>query len=87
MIFYLDSKPLIVRIEAGATGNSPAFQHTVKLEPEIIMQARSRMFLHQITETGGCTADFARRLRRFFEIPFRIIFCQLCHVSQPYDEL
>jgi len=42
MIFDFHCKPLVARIERGALCDGPGFEDAAELEPEIVMQARSR---------------------------------------------
>ena len=46
MIFCTHGKPLVGRIEARSARDCPAFQHAVHLDPEIPVQPRSIVLLH-----------------------------------------
>ena len=53
MIFYMHGQALLARIETGPLWHRPALQCPVELEPEIIVQARRGMFLHDIDRPVG----------------------------------
>ena len=46
MILDVDGEPLVRRIEAGALRHRPAFERSVELETEVVMQAAGRVLLH-----------------------------------------
>ena len=45
MIFHLDRKALVVRIERRAFGHRPGFEDAVELKPQVVVQPRGVMFL------------------------------------------
>ena len=49
----MHGQALLARIETGPLWHGPALQCPVELEPEIIVQARRGMFLHDIDRPGG----------------------------------
>jgi hypothetical protein len=49
-------QPLVRGIGAGAARDGPAFQHAVHLQPEIEMQPRCRMLLHDEAMAGRLAA-------------------------------
>jgi len=67
MIFDMHGEAFLARIEAGPFRHGPALQCPVELEPEIIMQARRGMFLHDIDRTigRGSMSGMAGRLGTF----------------------
>jgi hypothetical protein len=50
MVFDMDSKPFVGRIEAGAFGDRPALERAVKLQAEVIMQTGRVVLLDQIAQ-------------------------------------
>src|SRR6202047_1429259 len=46
VVIGADRKPLFAGREARAFGDRPAFQHSVHLEPQIVMEPSRRVFLH-----------------------------------------
>src|SRR5579883_1982048 len=51
VVFHLDGEPLLTRIETGAARDSPALEHAVEFQPEVVMQAARRMFLYYETKS------------------------------------
>src|SRR5690606_17237709 len=63
MIFGSDSKALVCRVAAWPACDGPAFQNAIQFKPEVIMQSRCRMLLHD--ENIACFRSLAARgLRR-----------------------
>jgi hypothetical protein len=77
VVFDLDRKSLVMRVERGAFGDGPGFEDAIELKPQVIMKVRCGMFLNDkagpnsIFDFGICA-----RLRRFGEIPLGAVFCQ-----------
>src|SRR5437762_8750329 len=46
MILDVDGEPLVRRIEAGALRHRPAFERSVELETEVVVQAAGRVLLY-----------------------------------------
>ena len=52
MVFHLDGKALVMRIERGASSYSPGFEDAIQLKAQVIMQPRGVMLLDNETPTG-----------------------------------
>src|SRR5579864_1012513 len=64
MILDMDGKPLVVGIKTWAAGDSPAFHHTVELEPQIVMQPTRGVLLNDVGVAATSALGPATRLRR-----------------------
>src|SRR5690606_28932645 len=60
MILDMDRQALVGGVGRGSLGDGPALEHTVEFEPEIIVEPRRVVFLHDKAQTL-CLA-LARRL-------------------------
>src|SRR6516165_6498294 len=70
MVLDFHRQALVMRIERGPPGDRPGFEHAVKFQPEIVVQARSGMLLdHEAALLRRPDRGFAARLRGLFEIP------------------
>ena len=77
MILDLDRQPLDRRVARRRLGHGPGFQHSVRLDAEIIMQPGRRMTLDQIAQTAFRPPAFRPlRLRRFAEPALGLIGLQ-----------
>ncbi len=75
MILCPHGKPLIGGIEARAFGDRPAQQDAAKLEPEIVVKARSIVLLDEIAQFVLTRLDAARRrFGGFPKIAFASVF-------------
>src|SRR6185312_1193725 len=59
MVFDVHRQPLVVRVEARTFGHRPAQQHTVQLEPEVVVQMAGRMLLDDEAQLLRLAADDA----------------------------
>ena len=72
MVLGLHRKPLFARHEARAPRDRPALQHAVEFEPEIVVQTRRCVLLHD--ERKPAALGFAAaRLRRDAEVALLVI--------------
>ena len=61
MIFDLDRKPLVMRVERRPFGHSPGFENAIQLEPQIVVQAGGVVLLDDEAATGrGLDSDPGR---------------------------
>ena len=75
MVFGSHGQPLIGGIEARAFGHSPAQEHAVEFESEIVMQPRGVVLLDKVGEYFAAHLNGSgRRFRRLFEIAFPAVF-------------
>src|SRR5687767_1785886 len=66
VILYMHSQTFICRIKGRSFWHRPGLKHALKLQPEVIMQSRSIMFLNNESEFfTGCFAT--SRFWRFFK--------------------
>src|SRR5262249_10026494 len=73
MIFHVDRKALLVRNEARAGGDRPALHHAIELEPQIIVQAPSGVFLDdELISLGSVRAP--PRLRGQVELALPAVY-------------
>src|SRR5262249_22526498 len=73
MIFHVDRNALLVRNEAGAAGDRPALHHAIELEPQIIVQAPSGVFLDdELISLGSVRAP--PRLRGQVELALPAVY-------------
>ncbi len=58
VVFHLHRHALVMRVQAGPLGYSPAFQCALKLQPEVIVQTAGPVFLDHKTQRlqAACTA-------------------------------
>lgn len=84
MVFYHHREPFIVRIHAWTFGNRPAFQYSVKLQPEIVMQVGSIVQMHHKNERVSRIALRASGLFRFGKIPLFLVFFE--HKTKTYED-
>jgi len=67
VVLDVHREALVVRVEGRALRHGPAQQHAVKLQAEVVVQARRRVLLDAVGEPAA-RADLARRLRRAREV-------------------
>ena len=68
VVFDMHGHALVGRVEARALRHGPTLQRAVKLEPEVVVQAARRMFLHHEGERSGRRSHCARRFGRVPEV-------------------
>jgi hypothetical protein len=74
MIFDMDGKPLVGGIKTGTLGDGPAFESTVELKAEVVMQTGRVVFLDEIAELSSArAAELAFRLLGQLEIASRVV--------------
>src|SRR5262249_32981500 len=73
MVLGHDRKSLLARVQTGAFGHSPAFEHALMLATKIEMGARCRVLLDDEAVAFGLSA-FRPRLRRLGEVPPGFVF-------------
>src|ERR1700678_2928533 len=83
MVLHPNRQPFIGRIQAGAFGDGPTFQHAIQFQAEVVMQPARRMFLNGINELPLGSADAATRLWSALELPLGAIGLQRVAHGQP----
>src|SRR5690554_2207786 len=74
MILHMDRETLLARHQAWSLCDRPAFQDTINLQAQIIMQAARRVFLDDEAVAGRLLAPpAASRLRRRLEVALLVI--------------
>lgn len=77
IVLDLDREPLVRRIEGRALCNCPGFENTVKLEPKVVMQMRSRMLLDDKAEAlRGTDLCISAGFGGFRKIPLGAVSCK-----------
>src|SRR6266446_1684581 len=77
MVFDVHRQALVGRVEAGPLGNGPAQQHTIELEPEIVVEMTGGVFLDDERQgparaSAHATAGFRSDLEvALFAVPFQ----------------
>ena len=81
VVLDMDGHSLVVWIEARSLRHSPAFQRTVELEPEVIVQPARGMLLDHIAERAAGLRSLALGLGRRREVAlFPVSMQQIDHV-------
>src|SRR5262249_41081890 len=75
MVLGHDRKSLLARVQTGAFGHGPAFEHALMLETKIEMGARCRVLLDDEAVAFGLSA-FRPRLRRLGEVSPGFVFVE-----------
>ena len=74
MILHMHGQMLGQWLQAGPFGNGPGFQRSVHFQAKVIMQARGIVPLHAEVISGWSGLLARRRLRRFIERAFPLVF-------------
>ncbi len=73
MILNLYRQALLRRVKAGSLGYCPAFQRTIQLQAEVVMQTPCGMLLDYKGQDGFFPCNGARRFGGESEIPFFLV--------------
>src|SRR5581483_11181251 len=73
VVFHLHREPLVRRIQRGALGNRPRFQHAFHLKTKVVVEASSAMTLHYKT-VAFALVELWGRLWSFREAPLAFVF-------------
>src|SRR5262245_39693660 len=75
MVLRAHRQPLVPRREAGAAGDGPAFQHTVELQAQIVMQPPRGMLVHH-EQVATPALELAARLGGAREVALLMVLAQ-----------
>src|SRR5712692_939227 len=75
MILNLHGQTLIGRVERRSLGDCPRFEHALHLKPEIVVQPRRVMALHD-KAVLRLFFELRRRLGRFLKPPFSFVLVE-----------
>jgi len=76
MVLHVDREASVGGVEARTLRDRPALQDSVELQPEIVVQPSSRVFLND-EAIARAAADLRPRLRRPVEPPLALVFREL----------
>jgi len=69
VVLDLDGEPLVMWVEGRPFGNSPGFEDTVQLQPQVVVQSRGIVLLDdEAPAVRRCDMCLAARLLRLPEI-------------------
>ena len=82
MILHVHREPFGLRVEGRSFGHGPGEQHTLVLEPEVVVEMAREMLLHAKEQARTrlgflgafrCELQVTRRLRRTREVAFLFV--------------
>jgi len=76
MILHMNGEAPIGGVKTRTSCDGPALEHTIELQPEIVMEPTGGVLLHDEAVARALT-DFGSRLRRLIEMSLALVFREL----------